>query len=151
MTNADFKPRALFISADGMLYSDSLICSGLLPDKLGGKPCPFAQDRHMPKPRPLDPADPEYDAAKGKPGELCPPCAVLHVGALDDWEEHERLHLPEEVLPLRLFQCRQSFWLVVPGLYDDAPTRLILGEPEAGGGTEDEDAAQDEGESNGGL
>lgn len=126
MTDPTFSPRALFISADGMLYSDSLICSGLLPAKLGGKPCPFAQDKHMPPPRPLDPSDPAYHPAQGRPGELCPPCAVLHLGALDDWEEHERLHLPDDVLPLRLFQCRQAFWLVVPGLYNDTPTRLTL-------------------------
>ncbi len=141
MTNSDFNPRALFISADGMLYSDSLICSGLLPAKLGGKPCPFAQDKHMPKPRPLDPADLEYDPARGKPGELCPPCAVLHAGALDDWEEHERLHLPEEVLPLRLFQCRQAFWLIMPGLYNDEPTRLIL--PEFGTSDESDTKGED--------
>jgi len=143
MTNSDFNPRALFISADGMLYSDSLICSGLLPAKLGGRPCPFSQDKHMPKPQPLDPADPEYDPRRGKPGDLCPPCAVLQIGALDDWEEHEQLHLPEEVLPLRLFQCRQGFWLVVPGLYDDDPTRIVIDAPDTDAGEKSDDAHTD--------
>ncbi|GIV85633.1 MAG: hypothetical protein KatS3mg052_2640 [Candidatus Roseilinea sp.] len=75
---------------------------------------------------------------------------MLHAGAPDDWEEHERLHLPAEVLPLRLFQCRQAIWRVAPGLHSDKPTRLIL--PEFGGGddesedeqgTRDSNAAQD--------
>jgi len=131
MTNPDFSPRALFISADGTLYSDSLICSGLLPARLGGRPCPFSQDRQMPRPQPLDSRDAEHDPGRGKPGDLCPACAVAQIGALDDWEEHERLHLPAEVLPLRLFQCRQGFWLVVPGLYNDDPTRIVLkGQPD---------------------
>lgn len=139
MTNSDFNPRALFLSSDGTLYSDSLICSGLLPAKLGGKPCPFAHNKHMPKPQPLNSKDDDYELVKGKPGELCPPCAVLHVGALDRWEEHEQYHFAEELLPLRLFQCRQAFWLIVPGLYDDEATRLIV----------DEQVVDDEEEENG--
>lgn len=123
MTNAQFTPRALFISSDGMLYSDSLICSGLLPAQLQGRPCPFADNKHMPTPQPLNPEAADYDPAKGQPGDLCPPCAVRHAGTLGAWEEHKRYYIPEELLPLRLFQCRQGFWLIVPGIYNDEPTR----------------------------
>ena len=48
-------PKLLFISADGRVYPDTLICSGELPTELGGKPCPFSQAGRIPEPIPLDP------------------------------------------------------------------------------------------------
>ncbi len=124
MTQPRFNPQALFFSNDGSLYSDSLICSGLLPAKLGGKPCPFAVSKQMPSPQPLSDEDADYDARKGNPGDLAPPCALLHVGPVSHWEGHDRYFLPEEILPLRLFFCRQEFWFVVNGLANDEPTRI---------------------------
>ena len=37
---------------------------------------------------------------------------------------HGQRKFPEELLSLRLFKCRQWFWLVVPGLRDGEPTRI---------------------------
>ena len=139
MRQSHFNPRALFLSTDGSLYSDTLICSGLLPAKLGGKPCPFAQNKQMPDPQPLRTEDVDYHPRKGKNGDLCPPCATLNVGALETWDGHVRYFLSEELLPLRLFQCKQEFWLVVSGLYDDAPTQLFTDE----GMKDDDDADLD--------
>jgi hypothetical protein len=124
MTQSRFNPRALFLSKDGSLYSDTLICSGLLPAQLGGKPCPYAVNKQMPEPVPLPADGSENDALKGQPGDLCPPCAHLNAGPLRDWDEHERYFVPEELLPLRLFQCKQAFWLVVMGLYDADATQI---------------------------
>jgi hypothetical protein len=66
----DLSAKALFIAPDGTILPDTMICSGLIPDHLGGQ------------------------------------------------------RFPAELLPLRLFKCRQWLWLVVPGLRNDAPTRL---------------------------
>ena len=125
MPQPQFNPRALFLSNDGSLYSDTLICSGLLPAKLGGKPCPHARNKQMPDPQQLQRDDPGYDARRGEPGDLCPPCALLHIGPLSNWEGHDRYFLPEELLPLRLFFCKQEFWFVVAGLNDDKPKQIV--------------------------
>ncbi|WP_229453922.1 hypothetical protein [Nostoc sp. CHAB 5715] len=37
------EPKALFLSPDGNVYPDSLICSGIIPGELDGKPCPHSQ------------------------------------------------------------------------------------------------------------
>jgi hypothetical protein len=120
------KPKALFISPDGSIYPDSLICSGMLPAELSGKPCPFSQAGRIPDPLPLNPDEPSYSMDKGQPGDLCPPCAKQQLAHLGHWQGHRRLQFPEEILTLRLFKCRQWFWLVVPGLYDADPTRISL-------------------------
>ena len=117
-------PKALFISPDGHVYPDTLICSGELPTELGGKPCPFSQAGRIPDPIPLDPADPTYSLDKGKPGDLCPPCVKQQLAFLGHW--HSNGQFPKELQPLRLFKCQQWFWLVVPGLYDAEPTELHL-------------------------
>lgn len=67
--------KALFLSPDGRIYPDSLICSGIIPAELSGKPCPYAQNGRFPAPVPLDVTHPQYTIDKGNPGELCPPCA----------------------------------------------------------------------------
>jgi hypothetical protein len=119
-----FNPRALFLSNDGSLYSDSLICSGLLPSKFGGKPCPHAQNKQLPDLQPLSEEETNADTRKGNSGDLCPPCALLHLGALGNWEGHNRYFIPEELLPLRLFFCKQEYWFVVNGLTNDAPQHI---------------------------
>jgi len=105
--------KGLFIAPDGKVYPDTLICSGILPAHLDGKPCPFAQNARLPDPQLLDAEAVGYSIDKGKPGDLCPPCA--------------KQNLPEELLPLRLFKCRQWLWFVVPGLLESDPTRITEG------------------------
>jgi hypothetical protein len=124
MSNHNDNPKAIFLSLDGSTYPDTLICSGVLSFELSGKPCPYSQAGRMPDVIPLDPAAENYTTDKGQPGDLCPPCAKSQLASLRHWQGHGRQQFPEELLPLRLFKCRQWFWLVVPGLYDAEPTRL---------------------------
>ena len=119
-------PKALFLSPDGSIYPDSLICSGVIPAELGGQPCPFSQNGCLPDLVPLDPTDPTYTIDKGQPGDLCPPCAKQQLGHLGHWQGHGSQQFPAELLPLRLFKCRMWLWLVVPGLYHNEPTTLSL-------------------------
>jgi len=113
--------RALFLGQDGTIMPDTLICSGMLAD-FDGQPCPHAQHGRMPVPQPLDPAAPTYTIDKGKPGDLCPPCAKQQLAHLGHWQGHGGQQFPADLLPLRLFKCRMWLWLVVPGLRDDQPT-----------------------------
>ena len=116
--------RALFPWPDSNIYPDSMVCSGLIPPELGGKPCPYAQDGRMPDLLPLEKDRSDNNPDKGQPGDLCPPCAKEQLGPLAQWQGHRGRQFPAGLLPLRLFKCRQWFWLVVPGLRDDSPTRL---------------------------
>jgi hypothetical protein len=124
MNNRNGDLKAIFLSPDGNVYPDTLICSGVIPPELGGKPCPYSQTGRMPDVIPLDPAASNYTLDKGQPGDLCPPCAKQQLANLQHWQGHGRQQFPEELLPLRLFKCRQWFWLVVPGLRDAQPTTL---------------------------
>jgi len=126
MNDHSAEPKALFISPDGNIYPDTLICSGILPAELGGKPCPFSQAGRIPDPIPLNPDDPSYTVDKGQPGDLCPPCAKQQLANLGHWQGHGKHEFSKELLPLRLFKCRQWFWFVVPGLYEAEPSRLYL-------------------------
>jgi hypothetical protein len=121
MNNHSGEPRALFPLSDDSIYPDTLICSGVLPTELCGNPCPFSDSGRFPLPEPLDPNKPDYSIDKGKPGDLCPPCAKQQLGSLGHWQGHGGAQFPVDLLALRLFKCRMWFWLVVPGLYDDAP------------------------------
>lgn len=116
--------KALFLSSDGRIYPDSLICSGIIPAELGGKPCPYAQNGRFPDPVPLDATHPQYTIDKGNPGELCPPCAKQKLAHLGHWQGHGGQTFPEALLPLRLFKCRQWLWMVVPGLHEAEPTKI---------------------------
>ena len=118
--------KALFLSPDGSLYPDTLICSGVIPPELGGKPYPYAHDGGIPDATPLDPDDPTYSIDKGKPGDLCPPCVKQHLSNLGHWQGHDGQTFPQELLPLRLFKCRQWFWVVVIGLEDQVPHELTF-------------------------
>lgn len=124
MSGVNIPPKALFLSPDGKIYPDTLICSGMISAELNGNPCPYAQNGRLPKPVPLDENDSGYSVDKGKPGDLCPPCAKQQLANLGHWQGHGRQAFPEELLPLRLFKCRMWLWLVVPGLYDAEPTEL---------------------------
>jgi hypothetical protein len=116
--------KAIFISSNGEIYPDTMICSGIIPSILNGQVCPFSEHGHIPDPVNLSKEDSTYTVDKGNPGELCPPCAKQQLGALGHWQGHNNQDLPEELLALRLFKCRQWFWLVIPGLRDDKPTDL---------------------------
>ena len=121
-------PRALFLGTDGQVYPDNLMCSGVVPGELEGRPCPFSDRGRMPMPEPLGETEPGSSPDKGKPGDLCPPCAKQALGPLRHWMGHAGQNFPAELADLRLFKCRQWFWLVVPGLRNDEPTRLAEAE-----------------------
>jgi hypothetical protein len=114
-------PRALFLATNGNTYPDSLICSGVIPAELNGKQCPYSKNGRMPDPIPLNADDATYSIDKGQPGDLCPPCAWQQLSSLAHWQGYKGQRYPEHLLPLRLFKCRQGFWLVLPGLRDNAP------------------------------
>lgn len=117
--------RALFLAADGEIYPDVLICSGVLPAQLNGEPCPYAENGRLPTPLPLNKDSPDYSPDKGEHGDLCPPCAMHNLSSLGQWEGISGHSYPKELRSLRLFQCRQWLWLVVPGLYEAEPTRIL--------------------------
>jgi hypothetical protein len=124
MSNHHNGAKALFLSPDGNIYPDTFICSGVIPPELGGKPCPYACDGGIPDAIPLNPDDATYTPDKGQPGDLCPPCVKQQLSNLGHWQGHSGQTFPEELLALRLFKCRQWFWLVVPGLQDQTPDRI---------------------------
>ncbi len=122
------KPQAIFLSPDGQLYPDTLICSGTVTQLLAGEPCPYAQNGGTPTPVPLRADDPTYGPDRGQPGDLCPPCVKQNLSSLGHWQGHGGQTYPETLLPLRLFKCRQWLWLVVPGLHEADPTQIALEE-----------------------
>ena len=117
--------RALFLAADGQIYPDVLICSGVLPEQLDGVPCVFAENGRLPTPIPLNKDSPNYHISKGQPGDLCPPCARESWGSLAQWQGGDEGVYTAEIRPLRLFKCRQNMWLVIPGLYEATPERIL--------------------------
>ena len=117
--------RALFLAADGQVYPDVLICSGVLPEQLGGVPCVFAENGRLPTPISLNKDSPSYHASKGQPGDLCPSCAREKWGSLGQWQGDGVEVYSGELRPLHLFKCRQNLWLVIPGLYEATPDRIL--------------------------
>ncbi len=103
---------------------DNLICSGVIPSILEGKPCPYSDKGRMPLPQPLDADTDRYSVDKGQPGNFCPPCCKQSLGSLGHWHGYQGRQYPEELHGLRLFKCRQWFWVVVPGLLHADPTRI---------------------------
>lgn len=117
-------PRALFLFQHGEVHPDSLVCSGILPSVLNGKPCPYSDNGRIPPPAPLDIRDDSYSIDKGKPGDLCPPCAKQQMSSLGHWQTGAN-RVPPHLSNLRLFKCRQWFWFVIPGLRDSNPTNIL--------------------------
>lgn len=126
MGDFNTRAKALFIAPDGNVYPDYLVCSGKLLVETEGRLCPFSENGRFPEVKPLNPADPNYSLDKGKPGELCPPCAKQQLSNLGHWDDHRGRSYPEELKSLRLFKCHQWLWLVVPGLYHDNPTLIQI-------------------------
>lgn len=120
----DHQPRALFIFENGIVLPDNLICSGRAPSILSGQPCPFSDNGRFPLPQPLQVDAPTYSIDKGLPGDLCPPCCKQVLGSLGDWHGHHGRRYPDDLHALRLFKCRQWFWVVVPGLKHDNPQTI---------------------------
>jgi hypothetical protein len=124
MNKTDGQAKALFIAPDGNVYPDYLVCSGKLLLDTGGESCPFSKDGHLPEPQNLDENLPTYSQDKGKPGDLCPPCAKQQLGSLGHWEGHRGQKFPDELKPLRLFKCKKWLWLIVIGLKHDNPKEI---------------------------
>lgn len=123
------EPKAFFLSPDGKVYPDNLICIGIMPAQLDGKPCPYSQNGQFPGIKPLNSEDSNYTIDKGKPGDLCPICAKQQFAHLGHWQGYRNQNFPEELLLLRLFKCRMWLWLVVPGLHDHDATQLLPSQP----------------------
>jgi len=100
------EPKALFLSPDGNIYPDTLICSRILPAEFNGKPYPYSQAGRIPEPLLLNPDDSSYSIDKGQLGYLCPPCAKQNLSNLGHWQGHGNQKFPQELLSLRLLKCR---------------------------------------------
>ncbi len=103
--------KALFI------YKDSIqrnLCSD----------CPHAQHGQI-RLAPIDESDSNYSVDKGLHGDLSPLCSQSQLAHLGHWQGHQGALFPENLLPLRLFKCRQGHWLVVQGLLDANPTEIF--------------------------
>jgi hypothetical protein len=110
------KPRALFLFPNGKFLHGDLVCSGIYPSRLGGRPCPFSEEGRIPEPQPLDEIKAQLKPELGRAGDLVPPCAVEQLGPLWTWRRKEGIRYPSDLSSLCLFKCRQMFLLVVPGL-----------------------------------
>jgi hypothetical protein len=120
MTEQGNRPRALFYSGSGKpMLPEHLVCSGRLPSSLNGKPCPYSVAGRMPEPVPVVPTRPKETSEVGGVGDKAPPCAVRHFGSLADWLGPKASGFPDDVLTLRLFECRQKFLLVIPGIRNE--------------------------------
>jgi hypothetical protein len=119
MHDLNDEPRALFLSARGPLYPESIICSGILPSQLEGHPCPYSDKGRMPYPQPLVEIETYARPQLGQLGDFAPPCAIEQLGHLKAWGENSGLEFPQALATLRIFKCRQMFLLVVPGLHHE--------------------------------
>lgn len=119
MHDLNDEPRAHFLSAQGQLDPDSIICSGLVPPQLKGHPCPFSDQGRIPHPKPLVDIETCARPQLGRTGEFAPPCAIEQLGSLAAWGESRGKVFPSDLLTLRVFKCRQMFLLVVPGIQHD--------------------------------
>ena len=114
------RPRALFYTGSGEpLLPDVLVCSGIIPSSLNGHPCPHSVGSRIPDPVLIDQEWSLQTPEIGDAGDQAPPCAVRHYGSLADWLGPKASGFPGEVLNLRLFECRQRFLLVIPGVRNE--------------------------------
>jgi hypothetical protein len=116
MRAQESRPRALFLSPDGTIYSDEQVCSGAVPGRQKGKPCPLSDSGRIrfgwPTP---DGPSPTTPTAAEAPVAI-PPCVVEQLGTLGDWMGKGKTRYPPQLWPLRLMKCAQMFLLVVPGV-----------------------------------
>jgi hypothetical protein len=62
--------------------------------------------------------------ARGRPGDLAPPCALQTLGSLAQFAGDAAGRYSADLHPLRVLKCRKLFLLVVPGLRDDRPSEI---------------------------
>lgn len=122
----------IFIESNGQLLSEH-VCDGTIPAELGGQPCRYSCKGQFPGLTVLAEA-----SDKGNPGDLFPVCGMQQLANLGHWQGHNGAQLPENLLGLRLFKCRQGIWLVIPGLLDASPGELQNPEQELSVLTNDE-------------
>lgn len=129
------EPKALFIISGGKTLPEDAICSGLLArlplvseDQGSSTSCRYYVNDVFPEVKPLDEKDPLYSIDKGNPGDFAPTCAICQHSSLENSQRGSRSEgkFFQELLPLRLFKCRQGLFLVIPGLYDDSPQEIKL-------------------------
>ena len=110
------RPRALFLSPDGTIYSDEQVCSGAVPGQQGTKPCPLSNRGRIPfaGATPEGPS-PLTQKTSGTPPAI-PSCIVEQLGTLGDWMGKDKILYPPDLWHLRLMKCSQMFLLVIPGL-----------------------------------
>jgi hypothetical protein len=114
------RPRALFYSGSGQpLLPDHQVCSGKIPSSLSGKPCPYSVAGRIPEPVVIGAVRARQSPEIGQAGDKAPPCALRHYGSLADWVGPRASGFNADVLGLRLFECRQMFLLVVPGIQNE--------------------------------
>lgn len=114
------RPRALFYSGSGQpLLPDHRVCSGKVPSSLNGKPCPYSIAGRIPEPVVIGEARAQETPELGEADDQAPPCAVRHYGSLADWVGPKASGFSPEVLVLRLFECRQMFLMVIPGIRNE--------------------------------
>jgi hypothetical protein len=99
------EPKALFLSPDGNIYPDTLICSRILPAEFNGKPYPYSQAGRIPEPLLLNPDDSSYSIDKGQLGYLCPPCAKQTL-ATSDTGKVTAIKIPPRTPIPALLKCR---------------------------------------------
>lgn len=124
MNDHNSEPRAIFLSPDGSLYPDTLICSGVIPPSSAASPVRFPRldaCRTLPHSIWLQPTT---RLIRDSPVTYARPVPSSNLPSLQHWQGHGRQQFPEEFLPLRSFKCRQWFWLVVPGLHHAEPKAI---------------------------
>ncbi|OGO08373.1 MAG: hypothetical protein A2Z66_11970 [Chloroflexi bacterium RBG_13_66_10] len=117
-TNA-VPPRALFLSDEGRVLPDTLVCSGVLPGREPSGICPFSEAGRMPLPQQIGAEAHRSGPERGNLGDLAPPCALQALGDLTSFMGARSPAFPPDLQPLRVFKCRLMYLLVVPGLRDD--------------------------------
>jgi len=117
-------PRALFLSDEGTVFPDSVVCAGLVPGRELGAPCPHSDAGRMPLPRRIEARAAHIAPGRGRPGHLAPPCAVQALGSLALFLGARAASFGPELQPLRVFKCRLMYLLVVPGLRDERPGEI---------------------------
>ncbi len=104
------------MSADGELFPDTVVCSGLKVPELDGKACPYSDEGRFPLPQVREESD--SSRSSEQEGDLTPSCAITELGRLYDWQDLLGKY-PRDMHDLRVFKCKQMLLFVIPGLTED--------------------------------
>jgi hypothetical protein len=115
MADSCGKPRALFLFPSSNPLPDDEICSGQLPTRLKGKPCPYSDQGRIPFHDPFDTGkslqmnreDPSHSEAAS--------CSLQNLGMLEDWVKEYPLIFPKGMGHKILYKCRQMFFVIFIG------------------------------------